>query len=64
MEIIEPTDYVILHLDLAFARAEVDRLAGRPEAERAVLEAAIPVAEQKQNLVALERIQAALAEIS
>ena len=63
MEIIEPTDYVILHLDLAFARAEVDRLAGRPEAERAVLEAAIPIAEQKQNLVALERIRAALAEI-
>ena len=64
MEIIEPTDYVILHLDLAFARAEVDRLAGRPEAERAVLEAALPVAEQKQNLVALERFQAALAAIA
>ncbi len=63
MKIIEPTDYVILQLDLAFARAEVDRLAGRPEAQRAALEGAIPIAEQKQNLVALERIRAALAEI-
>jgi hypothetical protein len=55
---------VILQLDLAFARAEVDRLAGRPEAERAVLEAALSVAELKQNLVAVERMRARLAEIS
>ena len=54
---------MILQLDLAFARAEVDRLAGRPDAERAALEGAIPIAEQKRNLVALERIRAALAEI-
>jgi tetratricopeptide (TPR) repeat protein len=64
MEIIEPTDYVILQLDLAFARAEVDRLAGRPEAERVVLEAALSVAELKQNLVAVDRMRARLAEIS
>jgi ATP/maltotriose-dependent transcriptional regulator MalT len=62
-EIIEPTDYVILHLNVAFARAEVDRLAGRPEAERAALEAALPMAEKKQNLLAVERIRARLAEI-
>jgi class 3 adenylate cyclase len=64
VEIIDPTDYVILHLDLAFARAEVDRLAGRPEAERAVLETALPIAEAKQNLVAADRIRATLAELS
>jgi len=63
-EIIDPTDYVILHLDLAFARAEVDRLAGRPEAEREVLETALPIAERKQNLVAVDRMRARLAELS
>jgi class 3 adenylate cyclase/tetratricopeptide (TPR) repeat protein len=63
-EIIDPTDYVILHLDLAFARAEVDRLAGRPEAEREVLERALPIAQKKQNLVAVERIRTALAELA
>jgi tetratricopeptide (TPR) repeat protein len=64
MEIIEPTDYVILQLDLAFARAEVDRLAERPDAERRVLETALPIAEAKQNLVAADRIRAMLAELS
>ncbi|HEY8842544.1 MAG TPA: adenylate/guanylate cyclase domain-containing protein [Gaiellaceae bacterium] len=63
-EIIEVTDYVMLHLDLAFARADVDRLAGRPEAEREVLERALPVAEAKQNLVAVDRIRTRLAETS
>ncbi len=62
--IIERTDYVMLHLDLAFARAEVDRLAGRPEAQRAALEHARGIAEKKQNLAALERIEAELAETS
>ena len=62
--LIEPTDYVILHLAVAFARAEVDRLAGRTEAEREVLETALPIAEKKRNLVAVERMQARLAELS
>jgi class 3 adenylate cyclase/tetratricopeptide (TPR) repeat protein len=63
-ELIEPTDYVIMHLDVAFARAEVDRLAGRTEAERKVLETALPIAEKKQNLVVVDRIRARLAELS
>ena len=63
-EIIEATDYVIHQLELAFARAEVDRLAGRPEAERAVLEAALPIAEAKQNLVAADRMRARIAELA
>ena len=62
--LIEPTDYVIMHLGVAFARAEVDRLAGRTEAERKVLEAALPIAEKKRNLVAVDRMRARLAEIS
>jgi tetratricopeptide (TPR) repeat protein len=62
--LIEPTDYVILHLDVAFARAEVDHLAGRTEAEREVLENALPIAERKRNMVAMERMQARLAELS
>ena len=31
-EIIEPTDYFIMHVDLRFAEAEVERLAGRARA--------------------------------
>jgi tetratricopeptide (TPR) repeat protein len=62
--LIEPTDYVIVHLAVAFARAEVDRLAGRTEAERKVLETALPIAEKKRNLVAVDRMRARLAEIS
>jgi len=62
--LIEPTDYMILRLDVAFARAEVDRLAGRTEAERTVLETALPIAEKKRNLVAVDRMRARLAEIS
>jgi tetratricopeptide (TPR) repeat protein len=62
-EIVEPTDYVILHLELAFARADVDRQAGRPDGERLALERALEVAEAKGNLVAAERARARLAEL-
>ena len=61
--IIEPTDYVTLHLELAFARADVERLAGRGEGERHALERALEVAEAKGNLVAAERARRRLAEI-
>ncbi len=63
-EIIAPTHYVILHLELAFSQAEVERLAGRPDAEREALERALVVAEKKGNLVAAERAQGRLAEIA
>jgi class 3 adenylate cyclase len=53
-EIIEPTDFAILHLELAFARAEVERLAGRPAGERQALERALAVAEAKGDIVAAE----------
>jgi class 3 adenylate cyclase len=53
-ELVDPTDYVILHLDLAFARAGVARLAGRLDEQRAALEQALTLAEAKGNLMAAE----------
>ena len=49
---LEPTDFAALHLDLALARAEVARLAGRPDDERAALADALAVAEAKGHTVA------------
>jgi class 3 adenylate cyclase/tetratricopeptide (TPR) repeat protein len=54
-EIVEPTDYVILHLDLAFARADIERTAGRTDGERQALARAVEVADAKGNRVAAER---------
>jgi class 3 adenylate cyclase len=62
-EIVEATDYTILHLELAFARAAVDRDAGRDAGERRALERALEVAEAKGNLVAAERARGRLAEL-
>jgi class 3 adenylate cyclase/tetratricopeptide (TPR) repeat protein len=60
-ELVDPTDYVILHLDLAFAAAEVARLAVRPDAERAALERALSFAEEKGSVAATERARRLLA---
>jgi class 3 adenylate cyclase/tetratricopeptide (TPR) repeat protein len=62
-ELVEPTDYMVLHLELAFARADVDRLAGRADAERRSLERALDVAEAKGNVVAAEQARRRLAEL-
>jgi class 3 adenylate cyclase len=61
--LVDPTDYVILHLDLAFARAEVARLAGQPDEQRDALERALSVAEAKGNAVAAERARKRLGAI-
>jgi len=61
--IIGPTDYVTLHLELAFAQADVERLAGRPDGERDALERALEVAKAKGNLVAAERARGRLVEL-
>jgi class 3 adenylate cyclase/tetratricopeptide (TPR) repeat protein len=58
--LIEPTDFVALHLDLALARAEVARLAGRSDEERAALTDALAVAEAKGHATAVERIRGRL----
>jgi class 3 adenylate cyclase/tetratricopeptide (TPR) repeat protein len=57
---LEPTDFAALRLDLALARAEVGRLAGRADEERAALTAALAVAEAKGHTVAVERIRGRL----
>ncbi len=61
--ILEPTDYEMLHRDLAFAEAEVERLAGRPEGERRALERAVATAERKGELVSAKRARERLAEL-
>ncbi len=53
--LIAPSDYADMHIDLAFARADVARLAVRPTEARLALERAIVVAGEKGHLVALER---------
>jgi class 3 adenylate cyclase len=61
---VEATDYDILHLDLAFARADIERTAGRKDGEREALERAVEVAEAKGNRLAAERARRWLAELS
>ena len=61
--LIEPKDYVILHLDLAFLRAEVAQLAGRPDEAREALEHAVAVAGEKGHALAVGRAQRALAAL-
>jgi tetratricopeptide (TPR) repeat protein len=62
-ELAESKDYIIIHLDLAFARAEVARLAGRPDEARAALEHALAVAEAKGHALAAEQARTAMAEL-
>lgn len=58
--LIEPTDYAILHLDLAFARAEVAQLAGRVSEAREALEHALALAEGKGSVLGANRARGAL----
>ncbi|HET7555994.1 MAG TPA: adenylate/guanylate cyclase domain-containing protein [Gaiellaceae bacterium] len=62
-DLIEPRDFVILHLDLAFARAEVAQLAGRDVEARTALEHAISIAAPKGHVLAVEQARAALAQL-
>ena len=62
-ELVESTDYTLMQLDLAFARADVDRLAGRTDGARQALERAVEVAEAKGNRVAAERARRRSAEL-
>ncbi|HSC48644.1 MAG TPA: adenylate/guanylate cyclase domain-containing protein [Gaiellaceae bacterium] len=62
-DLIEPRDFVILHLDLAFARAEVAQLAGRDVEARTALEQAISIATPKGHALAIERARSALARL-
>jgi class 3 adenylate cyclase/tetratricopeptide (TPR) repeat protein len=60
---IEPTDFVHLKIDLAFSWAEVARLAGRREEEGAAVEEMLGLAEAKGNTLVARRARAALASL-
>jgi class 3 adenylate cyclase/tetratricopeptide (TPR) repeat protein len=60
--IIESTDFAGANLDVALARAEVARLAGRADEERAALAEALAIAESKEHTVAVERIRGRLTD--
>jgi len=60
-DLIEPTDYLFLYVNLNLARAEIARVAGRPDAEREALEKALAPAEEKGCLVAAKQIRERLA---
>ena len=62
-EFIAPTDYLVLLTDLALVGADVARVLGRPEAERAGLESALLAAERKGNVVVADRARDRLAEL-
>jgi Arc/MetJ-type ribon-helix-helix transcriptional regulator len=57
---IESTDFAGAHLDVALARAEIARLAGRTDEERAALADALAIAEAKGHTVAVQRIRGRL----
>jgi class 3 adenylate cyclase/tetratricopeptide (TPR) repeat protein len=63
MKLIDGTDYAFLYIDAGGAAAEVNRVAGDDESQRAALEKALAAAEQKEHLVAAKRIRARLAEL-
>jgi hypothetical protein len=59
--LIEPTDYLLLHVHLNLVRAELAGLAGERGAEREALESALAAAEEKGYLVAVAQIRERLA---
>ena len=60
----EATDYLPLLAFAAISRAEVERLAGRADAERAALEEAVRLAEQKGDVLTAGRARDRLAELA
>jgi class 3 adenylate cyclase len=63
-ELVDPTDWLDLHIELALARAEVARLAGSAEEERRALERALVVAEAKGNVVTADRVRQGLGALN
>lgn len=61
--VVEPTDYAILHQELAFAQAGVARAAGHVDTERRALERAVEVAQAKGNVVATKGARERFAEL-
>lgn len=61
--LVEPTDFVSLHFDLAQARADVARHTGRDAEAREALEHALALAEQKGSVLGAERVRQELASL-
>ena len=64
LAISEPTDYLTLREYAAMSLAEVERLAGRSDGERAALEKALRLAEQKGDVLTASRARDRLAELA
>jgi class 3 adenylate cyclase/tetratricopeptide (TPR) repeat protein len=62
--LVEPTDSMVLRYDLALARAEVARRAGRDAQSREALEHALALAEQKGSVLGAERARQELASLA
>jgi tetratricopeptide (TPR) repeat protein len=62
-ELVDPTDWLDLRIELALARAEVARVAGRFGEEREALARALSVAEAKGNVAVAERARTRLAAL-
>jgi class 3 adenylate cyclase len=62
-EVLEPTDFMILHIDLAMARAEVARHAGQGAEAREAAERAFALADQKGSVLAAGRARELIATL-
>jgi class 3 adenylate cyclase/tetratricopeptide (TPR) repeat protein len=62
--LVEPTDFVSLHFDMALARADVARHTGRDDVAREALEHALALAEQKGSILGAERMRQELASVA
>jgi ATP/maltotriose-dependent transcriptional regulator MalT len=62
--LVEPTDFVSLHFDLALARADVARHTGRKAEARVSLEHALTLAEQKGSVLGAERARQELGSLA
>src|SRR5207244_7447939 len=60
----DATDYLGLRVYAAISLAEVERLGGRSRGERAALEKALRLAEEKEDVLTAGRVRERLAELS
>jgi ATP/maltotriose-dependent transcriptional regulator MalT len=60
--IADATDFLSLAAYAAISEAEVERLAGREDSERAALEKALRLSEQKGDVLTADRVRTLLAE--
>jgi ATP/maltotriose-dependent transcriptional regulator MalT len=61
---VDKTDYLSLRVYAAISRAEVERLAGRPDAERAALAEALRLAEAKEDVLTAGRVRELLGRLN